>query len=128
MAVHVAHRWITCPFPRPEAPMRLFCFPYAGAGASVYHSWGRDLPSWVECAAVKLPGREDRIRETSATDVRQLIGPLTEELRPMLDRPFAFYGHSMGAHIAHELTLALRRAGGPMPSALFLGAYPAPGQ
>ncbi len=40
--------------------LRLFCFPYAGAGASVFREWGKGLPEGVEAFAVQLPGREDR--------------------------------------------------------------------
>jgi surfactin synthase thioesterase subunit len=108
--------------------MRLFCFPYAGGGASVYHNWGRLLPDWLECLAIKLPGREDRIREQPLTSIDTLVDRLVAELLPVLNKPFAFYGHSMGAILALEVALRLRRSQGPSPCALFLSAYPAPTQ
>lgn len=106
--------------------MRLFCFPFAGGGAAVFHSWGRILPEWIECRAVKLPGREDRFREKAYTRVGPFIEALAPEILPLLDRPFAFYGHSMGTLLAFELALELRRRQAGTPAALFLGGGPAP--
>ncbi len=45
-----------------------------------------------------------------------------QALRPSLDLPFAFFGHSMGAVLAAELTLALATSGGPLPQHLFVSA------
>ena len=54
----VASSWLTCPQPNPQAKMRLFCFPYAGGSAQLYHKWAARLPSAVEVCPVQLPGRE----------------------------------------------------------------------
>src|SRR5262249_50351266 len=40
--------WVVLPRPNPSARLRLFCFPYAGGGASIYAPWGRLLPADVE--------------------------------------------------------------------------------
>jgi medium-chain acyl-[acyl-carrier-protein] hydrolase len=87
---------------------RLFCFPYAGGGASVFRSWANDVPLDLELCAVQLPGREDRCGERPFTDLEALVPVLREQLRPSFDLPFAFFGHSMGALIAFELTRSLR--------------------
>lgn len=39
---------MNCRFPRPHASMRLFCFPWAGGGASFYTAWGEDITEDVE--------------------------------------------------------------------------------
>jgi medium-chain acyl-[acyl-carrier-protein] hydrolase len=44
----------------------------------------------------------------------------------MNDRPFGFFGHSMGAHLAMALTHRLRSEGVPLPCHLFLSARRAP--
>jgi medium-chain acyl-[acyl-carrier-protein] hydrolase len=106
--------------------MRLFCFPFAGGGASTFRSWGKILPAGIECVAIKLPGREDRIREPAFTRISGLVQALLPELIALLDRPFAFYGHSMGGLIAFELVLELRRRSAPEPSLLLIGGCPAP--
>jgi medium-chain acyl-[acyl-carrier-protein] hydrolase len=51
---------------------------------------------------------------------------LVEHMLPLLDRPFAFYGHSLGGTLAFECALQLRRAHSVEPFHLFVGASPAP--
>src|SRR2546423_15412499 len=102
-------RWLPSVRPRPGAEVRLFCFPYAGGGASVFRAWADSLPSSVEVRPVQLPGRETRFREPAFTRLPPLVEALAESLRPYLDRPFAFFGHSLGALVAFELARRLHR-------------------
>jgi surfactin synthase thioesterase subunit len=76
----------------------------------------------VEVWPVQFPGRETRADEPNAEDWREVVFPLAEAIRPLLDRPYAFYGHSMGGMIAFELTRQLRRLGAPPPLRLVLAA------
>jgi medium-chain acyl-[acyl-carrier-protein] hydrolase len=110
----------------PQAHCRLFCFPYAGGGASIYHAWSRSLPASIDVCAVQFPGRENRIEEPLFTSLPSLVGVLADELVPFFDRPFAFFGHSMGALISFELARQLRRGRQPEPVQLFISAYGAP--
>ena len=126
MTTRVFSKWVTCPRPRPDARLRLFCLPFAGGGASAYRLWPDRLPSWVEVCPIQLPGREDRYREPAFTSVSGLSSALTREITPYLDIPYAIFGHSMGALLAFELTRALQQMEAPLPLALFLAAYPAP--
>jgi surfactin synthase thioesterase subunit len=52
--------------------------------------------------------------------------PRITAIAPLLDRPFAFFGHSMGALIAYQLTRRLPRQGEPIPTWLGVSAYGAP--
>lgn len=113
---------------RPGHRRRLVCFPHAGAGAAAYAGWARWLPEEIELVAVQLPGRQNRIAEEPFTEVAPLVNVLVHALRPVLDGPFAFFGHSCGAALAHELTRALRTRGHRGPEHLFLSAEPAPDQ
>ncbi|HYC61333.1 MAG TPA: alpha/beta fold hydrolase [Thermoanaerobaculia bacterium] len=106
--------------------MRLFCFPYAGGGATVYRPWVRAAPAGVQIRAVELPGRETRMFAEPFRSMDALIPALLGELRAQLEAPFALFGHSMGALIAFELTRALRRTRAPQPARLFLSAHRAP--
>jgi len=110
-----------------DAPVRarLFCFPYAGAGAAVFRQWADDLPSDVELCIPCLPGRDARQDEPPATDMVVLATELAEGLRPLTDRPYALFGHSMGAFIAFDLAQALAAAGAA-PSLLFASAQRGP--
>ena len=95
--------WFARPLARPDADVRLFCIPHAGSGAAQFHSWAAALPSSIELYAVRLPGRENRRAEPPFRDVVGAAAALGEAIAPLLDRPFAFFGHSMGALIAYEL-------------------------
>jgi medium-chain acyl-[acyl-carrier-protein] hydrolase len=112
--------------PSPQFVMRLFCFPYAGAGASIYRTWPALLPKAVNVCPVQLPGREDRINEDPFTEMTALIPALAQSIFSSLDRPFAFFGHSMGALISFELARYLRREHGLQPSHLFISGHGAP--
>ncbi|HEY1349646.1 MAG TPA: thioesterase domain-containing protein, partial [Ktedonobacteraceae bacterium] len=49
-----------------------------------------------------------------------------QAMLPYLDRPFAFYGHSMGALVSFEVARQLRRRYDRHPVALHLAAFRAP--
>jgi len=118
--------WVIYPRPNPRARLRLFCFPFAGGGASTYRSWPAHLPADIDVAAVQLPGREDRLREPAFHDARAVCSKLIDVLAPHFDRPFALFGHSMGALLAFELAQMLCAAGGPAPAHLFVSAHCGP--
>lgn len=109
-----------------SAGIRLFCFPSAGAGASIYNTWTRDFPGAIQVCPVQLPGRETRFREPRYRRLEPLIEALSAALVPYLDRPFALFGHSMGALLGYALAVHLDRIGGPAARHLFVAARGAP--
>jgi medium-chain acyl-[acyl-carrier-protein] hydrolase len=119
-------RWFYWPAGRGPAPLRLVCFPYAGAGPNIFRGWARLLPPSVEVCAVALPGRAFRLDEQP----RQRLGPLADELVSVLRRlpakPFAFFGHSFGGLLCFEVTRRLHRVGAALPAELFVSACPPP--
>ena len=110
----------------PQAQLRLFCFPYAGGGALLFRDWHAQLPTSVEVYPVQLPGRGNRMHERPFTNLSVLVEAAAAELLPYFDKPFAFFGHSMGAVISFELTRLLRRIDGPLPCHLFVAGARAP--
>jgi surfactin synthase thioesterase subunit len=118
--------WLAPYKENPAAQLRLFCFPYAGGGAPIYSRWVKSLPPQVEVCPVQLPGRGGRLLETPFTRMGPLVQDLTRELRPYSDKPFAFFGHSMGAAIGFEIARLLRREGAPSPAHLFVSGRRAP--
>lgn len=117
--------WLRISQPNPRARLRLFCFPYAGGAASIYRTWHKHLPADIEVCAVQLPGRENRINEEPLADAGELVQALMPDIVPYLDRPFAFFGHSMGTVIAYELAQQLR-SHGKTPTHLFVSGRRAP--
>jgi len=118
--------WIVHRKPNLEAKLRLFCFPYAGGGASIYKNWADHLPSEVDVCPIQPPGREGRRGEAPYNSMPPLIEAVTEAILPLLDRPFALFGHCMGAKVAFELARYLRQHYHLNPSHLFVSACPAP--
>ena len=118
--------WIKRARQDPKTCFRLFCFPYAGGGASFFRTWRERLWPEIEVCAIQLPGREDRLMETPIGGLSALIDVLMDVLYPYLDSPFAFFGHSLGALISFELTRRLRRQKAPCPLQLFVSGHRAP--
>lgn len=108
------------------APFRLICFPHAGASASMYRDWDGRFPPDLDVLAVQLPGRENRIAEPPIDAIHPLVDAAHAGLASLLDRPYALFGHSMGALLAYELIRRLRSVGHPLPEVLFVSGYPAP--
>jgi surfactin synthase thioesterase subunit len=120
-------RWLKRFGPRDQpADVRLFCFHYAGGSAGMFRLWPRLLPPSVEPIAVQLPGRAERFNEPPYQRMAPLVDALVEVLDPHLDRPFAYYGVSMGARVAWALAHAQRERGLPMPTHLFVACDAAP--
>lgn len=118
--------WLSCPRPNPRAGLRLFCFPYAGGSAALFRGWADGLPADVELCAVELPGHGRRLGEAPFTRVGPLVEAAAEALLPHLDRPFGFFGHSMGAKCSFELARLLRGRHGREPARLFVSGCRAP--
>lgn len=123
---HLHDPWVQYPRPNGGALMRLFCFPSAGGGAVMYRQWPVHLLPDLEVCSVQLPGRENRRREEPFRQLSHLVPPLAEAILPHLDKPFAFFGHSMGALIAFELARQLSHAYDIFPAHLFVSSHPAP--
>jgi medium-chain acyl-[acyl-carrier-protein] hydrolase len=110
----------------PNPQLRLFCFPHAGGGASLFRLWHKSLPAAIEVCPIQLPGRESRVRERPYTDLIEMVEDLYRVLLPALDFPFVFFGHSLGALVAFELSRLIRKRDGILPAHLIVAACPAP--
>jgi surfactin synthase thioesterase subunit len=119
-------RWVL-DFPGAAgARLRLFCFHCAGSSAGAFRSWVAHARPMVRITAVQLPGREGRFGETPLMDMGVLIERMGPHLQPYMDRPFALFGHSLGALVAFELARWLRVMRWDAPAHLFVASRPAP--
>ena len=122
----VQTRWLACQVPNPDAKLRMFCFPYAGGGTVSFRNWSKALPAGVEVYLVRLPGRETLLREPLLTRLSEVVEAVVPELLPYVDKPFVFFGHSMGSLISFEIAAVLRARYGIEPAHLFVSGCRAP--
>ena len=103
-----------------------FCFSYAGGTAATFRLWPTGLPSWLEVWAVQTPGRGSRWRESPLSTIPAMVDAVIPALLPHLRRPFAFFGHSMGAVLASEVARALAKRELIAPHHLFVSSHRPP--
>ncbi|MFL6139502.1 MAG: thioesterase II family protein [Frankiaceae bacterium] len=120
MTVHdpaEAERWFVPVDSNPDAEARLFLFPYAGGNAGMYREWMDLFPASISVQGVQLPGRLNRREEGRFTEMEPLMEVMVEAFVAELDdRPYAFFGHSMGGLVAYRLAVALERELGTPPA------------
>jgi medium-chain acyl-[acyl-carrier-protein] hydrolase len=121
-----SNSWFICYKPNPMARLRLFCFPYAGGGASTFYPWVNELPSDVEIIGIQMPGQESRFKERPMDSVRLVVETLAYAIYSKLNKPFAFFGHSLGAFISFDLTRQLSKQFGLKPVHFFVSGIRAP--
>lgn len=121
-----AGSWFVCSKPNPSVPLRMFCFPYAGGGMTIFRTWPRGFENFAEIYLAQLPGRDSRLREAPFTQLPRLVTEMVQTIGPYLDKPFVFFGHSMGAILSFELARRLRQEKGVEPLHLFVSGRPAP--
>jgi acyl transferase domain-containing protein/surfactin synthase thioesterase subunit/acyl carrier protein len=119
-------RWFFFPKVNPQATLRLFCFPYAGAAPTVYYQWPEGLPDNMEICAINLPGRSRRIQESALDSITENAKAIIADFLPLLDKPFAFFGHCMGSILMYEVVNLLQERYNKKPIHLFLSASMAP--
>ncbi len=118
--------WFRALNPSKEARVRLFCFHHAGGSAALFRTWPKHLPPEIEVWPVLLPGRERRMSEPAITGLGPLCQALAQQIRPLLDRPYSLFGHSLGALLSFELTRLLVRIGVKPPTQLLVSSFYAP--
>jgi medium-chain acyl-[acyl-carrier-protein] hydrolase len=118
--------WVVVPRPAPDARLRLVCFPYAGGAAHLFSSWPDELPAEVEVCAIQPPGRHERLHEPLPESIEEMVAAIVPALVPYLDKPFAVYGHCLGAIVMLEVLRELAARHGLRPVHVFVAAAPAP--
>lgn len=106
--------------------LTLFCFPCAGASASMYLRWRRLLPSWITLVPIELPGRGSRMDELPQDSFAALSQSLCHEIIPLLPEKYVLFGHSMGALLAYGVAQGLRDERSITPRALLVSGCAAP--
>ena len=119
-------KWI--PFRNEGAVVRcrLFVFPHAAGSAAIYRPLRHLMPPEIDLCPLELPGRAARIDERPLTSMSVLMERLYHVLQPLMDVPFGFFGHSVGAWMAYEAAQQLRSVDGRIAVHLFVSGRDSP--
>ncbi|HTU63436.1 MAG TPA: alpha/beta fold hydrolase, partial [Polyangiales bacterium] len=104
----------------------LLCLPHAGAGASFYLRLQRFLPSFVEVIPVDLPGHGRWRDEPLETTMEGVIAAVRARVSPSPQRPYALFGHSLGALAAFEYAYREETEHKSSPLVVFASSSQAP--
>lgn len=118
--------WLLNFVPRAETSVRVFCFHYAGGNANIFRGWDNAAPDDIHIVPVELPGHGSRLGEPLLDSISDIVRATAQGIAGYLDKPFVFFGHSMGALISFELARFLRRYFLPQPMHIFVSAHAAP--
>ncbi|WP_048746031.1 thioesterase II family protein [Paenibacillus sp. P22] len=112
-----------------RSDIRLFCFPFAGAGASFYNGWNELLGDSAEVVPIQLPGRERQIAEEPYRRIQAAADDFARMIEAQSDgRPAALFGHCfLGATMAFEVASRLETGGKVPVLRLFVSAASSPG-
>ncbi|MFD7537515.1 alpha/beta fold hydrolase [Streptomyces sp. NPDC059819] len=113
------------PRPLPDPAVRLFLLHHAGGSHLLYRGWTEHFPEDWELCLLEAPGRGQSPLLPLIDNCDQLVDYFHTAIAPLLDRPFGFFGHSMGALVAYQLTRRLLERG-PLPAWLGVSAFGAP--
>src|SRR5258708_36728284 len=91
--------WLPFDDPVRDPLSTLFCFPFAGGGASAYRNWIGQFSPEIRVCPVQLPGRESRFAERPFTDMAVPPYQASVQVIPPIPSPFFFFCHSMGAAV-----------------------------
>lgn len=109
-----------------DMPKLLFCFPMAGAGASMYRNWPRSIGDYEICS-IQLPGRETRIGDYLPETILDFAAEFASDLAALVDRPFDFFGHCLGARLAYASAIQLAKSHDLELGRLIVSAAASPG-
>ncbi|MCB8816718.1 thioesterase II family protein [Desulfosporosinus shakirovi] len=115
-------KWIKSTKKIKNAEAKLFCLPFAGAGAMAYANWHRYFGWDVEVCPILLPGRESRISEPLIADAAEIAEEIYHGIQSELGEHFYIFGHSMGGIIAYELSQIIKWHENRYPEILFMSA------
>lgn len=104
----------------------LYILPHAGGAAYSYASLVRALSPSIEVCCLDFPGHGRRVREPALSDMHSLTEDILRHIQPRPHQPWALFGHSMGALLAHAICHARVQRGASLPLRLFVSGTAAP--
>ncbi|XP_077024312.1 S-acyl fatty acid synthase thioesterase, medium chain [Tamandua tetradactyla] len=118
---------VNCLYPKTDAIFKLICFPWVGGGSFYFAKWGQDIHNSLEAHAIRLAGRESGSEEPFVSDFNYVVDEIAYALLPVIqDKPFAFFGHSMGSYIAFMTAQKLKEKYNQEPVHFFVSSTTPP--
>ena len=111
--------------PRSDADGYVFCFPYAGAGASSYRQWPTSVGD-LSVVPIQPPGRENRFSEPSYETHAEYAADLGERLAAFDTENYVLFAHCGGVPFALETALWLDENAKPSPAAIVASSWGPP--
>ncbi|MDN4066693.1 thioesterase domain-containing protein [Paenibacillus vini] len=104
----------------------LFCLPHAGGSASIFAKWKKEIDCSIKLHPIELAGRGERYNEEVYSSLDEAVEDIYSRVKPMINSPFAFFGHSMGSLLVHEVSCKIKQSDGVDPLHLFVSGRNAP--
>ncbi len=107
--------------------IKLFCIPYAGGSANIYKNWDSGLSKNIELCPIELAGRGRRITEKPYENLEAAVNDVFNQIvDDIVEFDYAFFGHSMGAFLAYEVTQKIMSLGLRTPLHVFFSGRKPP--
>ncbi|OLF58434.1 hypothetical protein BTN33_12640 [Aeromonas veronii] len=117
----MANHIFLIPKPAQSPKLRLFCFPFAGGGTSIFQPWIHSFSDDVELVLYHPPRSFFPNNQLLHQDMDSVISELLCYSDFITREPYAFFGHSLGSHVAFELLVHLHNRALPLPE-YFIGS------
>jgi len=109
---------------KENAGLDLFCLHYSGGSSTIFREWNTFFPDWITIRPIELPGRGIGLADPLISDPEEAIETLTQTIVNSVERPWALFGHSLGAALGYRVCMRLQETD-IAPLAFFpAGGYP----
>jgi surfactin synthase thioesterase subunit len=98
----------------------VFMIPFAGGSKYAYRELVQQAAPGIAFIPLELPGRGARFNQELLTELDRQAEDILAQIRGGLDKPYALFGHSMGALLAYLITRLIVARGLPRPLLLFV--------
>ena len=106
--------------------VKLYCIPYSGGNFNSYAEFRKYFPNYIDVVNLELPGRGKRVVDPLLYNIDEMVSDLFEQIKNYLQKPYAIYGHSLGALLGFLLYKNIHEKGYDLPDRIFVSGQTAP--
>lgn len=106
--------------------IRVFLLPFAGGSSYSYYEFVKRSTKEVLFVPVEIPGRGRRFKEPLLCDIVDIANDTIQQMKLESTRPYAIFGHSMGALLGYNIISQLNAKSAPLPIHFFASGCAAP--